>query len=74
MNNYRIRIVVTNPYYDEVYFIKEDNSYLCNELNNLKKGNIDFIQVTKITGETVFLNPKNFASFEILGRGGVDVL
>ena len=72
MNNYRIIIVVTNPNYDEVYFIKENNSYLCNELNNLKKGNIDFIQVTRITGETVFLNPKNFASFEIRVRGEVN--
>ena len=66
------KIRVTNPYFEKEYKVVEDfNDIECN-LHNLEQGLGDFLLLHTIDGETITINPSNYASVEIVKEADND--
>ncbi len=61
------KIRVTNPYFEKEYKVVEGHGDIEYNLHNIKDGLEDFLFLHTTDGETITINPSNYASVEIAG-------
>lgn len=61
------KIRVTNPYFEKEYKVVEGRGDIEYNLHNITNGLGDFLVLHTTDGETVTINPSNYASVEIAG-------
>lgn len=62
-----LKIKVTNPNYEKEYIAQNNKlSNWINFLTNHQRGNEDCFSFTDVTGKYITINPKNFASVEVM--------
>ena len=62
-----LKIKVTNPNYEKEYITRDRTlSSWINFLINHRKGNEDCFYFSDITGKYITINPKHFASVEVM--------
>ena len=62
-----LKIKVNNPYYEKEYIALNNKlSNWTNFIINYQKDNEDFFSFIDVTGKHITINPKNFASVEVL--------
>lgn len=59
-------IKVTNPYWDKEYKVIEDTEYFEKCCENIRAGKEEFIIFHNQNGEVLTINPRNFASIQII--------
>ena len=59
-------IKVTNPYWDKEYKVIEDAKYFESCCKNISVGNEEFIIFHNQNKEIITINPRNFASIQII--------
>lgn len=60
-----MRIKAFNPYWEKEWEVKESKGYFEHCMNNILRGNEDFIMLTTKTG-VLSLSPKNLACIEVM--------
>ena len=62
-----LKIKVNNPYYEKEYIaLNKKLSNWTNFIINHQKGNEDCFSFIDVTGKHITINPKNFASVEVM--------
>ena len=61
------KVRVTNPYFEKEYNVVEGRGNIEYNLHNITQGLGDFLFLHTTDGETITINPSNFASVEIDG-------
>jgi len=59
------KIRVTNPYFEKEYKVVEGFGDIEYNLHNIKQGLGEFLLLHTTDGETITINPSNYASVEI---------